>query len=211
MRKKLYAAALAVVALTFCACGTMGTSALSGLGGGGGVSGSGSVLGNILSTVLGTKKLTESDLYGAWNYTGSDCVFESENLLMKAGGTVAAAKVESEVNEQLQALGIKPGACSFTFNEDKTFKANIGGRNISGTYVLDADNKKVTLKTLLGLGSLTANVAKSGNNLSLLFNSDKLLKLATFAGSLTGSTAIKTLSGIASKYDGMMIGLQLTK
>lgn len=195
--------------LLLTSCGSLGNGSL--LGGGGGTNGSGSILGNILSSVLGSSKLSEQDLYGTWNYTGSDCVFESENILMKAGGTVAAAKVEEEVNEQLQKIGIKPGSCTFTFNEDKTFKAHLGGRTISGTYLLDTESKKLTLKTLLGLGTLTAQVAKSGNNRSLLFEGDKLLKLVTIVGSLSGNTAVKTLSDIAKKYDGMLIGLQLSK
>lgn len=226
MKLKVLSVAAATALLSFSSCGSLGNSGNYGdvlgtvLGGVTGTSGSTSgstasntvgILGNILSAVLGNTSLTESDLYGTWNYTGSDCVFETENLLMKAGGAVAANKLESEIDEQLQKIGIKPGACSFTFNQDKSFKANIGGKSISGTYTLDTANKKIQLSTLMGLGKINANVAKSGNKISLLFDSDKALKLISFAGSLTGNSAIKTITGLAEKYDGMMIGLEMSK
>lgn len=224
MKQKLFSAAFVAALLSLSSCGSLGTSGNLGnvlgsvLGGTGNTtsatsatSGAMGVLGNILSSVLGSGSLSESDVYGTWNYTGSDCVFETENLLMKAGGAVAANKLESEINTQLQKIGIKQGACSFTFNQDKTFSANIGGKKISGTYTLDTANKKIQLSTLFGLGKINANVAKSGNSLSLLFDSDKALKLISFAGSLTGNSAIKTITGLAEKYDGMMIGMKMSR
>lgn len=224
MKLKFLSAAIASAVLTLSSCSSLGSAGNLGnvlgsvLGTTGSTTGTTStasntmgILGNILSSVLGSGSLSESDVYGTWSYTGSDCVFETENLLMKAGGAVAANKLESEINTQLQKIGIKPGACSFTFNQDKSFSANIGGKQISGTYTLDTANKKIQLSTLFGLGKLTANVAKSGNKLSLLFDSDKALKLISIAGSLTGNSAVKTITGLAEKYDGMMIGLQMAK
>ncbi len=227
MKFKSFTAAMAASVLLLASCSSLGNTGNLGnvlgsvLGGNAGAttsagtstgtSGSLGILGNILSSVLGGSSLTESDIYGTWNYTGSDCVFETENLLMKAGGAVAASKLESEINGQLQKIGIKPGACSFTFNQDKSFSANIGGKNISGTYTLDTANKKIQLSTLFGLGKINANVAKSGNKISLLFNSDKALKLISFVGSLSGNSAVKSITGLAEKYDGMMIGMQMTK
>jgi len=217
MKKIVKTLAFATLTATLTSCGTSGGSLLNTPNTGstqtsaGTSSSLGGLLGNVLGTVLGNGTVSQKDLTGKWNYTGSDCVFESENLLLKAGGAVAASKIESEINSKLSAIGIKQGACSFTFNKDNTFTADLGGKKLNGTYTLDEKNKKVTFKTLLGLGTLTANVAKSGNKLSLLFESDKMLKLIKLAGGLTGSTSIKTLTDLAGQYDGMMIGLQLSK
>lgn len=220
MKRKVFLAAAVVAAgLTLTSCGTTGNASLSNVLGGTTTTAANnqksesttSLFGNILSSFLGSKTITEEDLYGTWKYTSTDCVFETENLLKKAGGAVAANKIESEINEQLSKVGIKPGVCTFTFNKDKTFKASVGGRNLSGTYALDSKNKTIKFTTLLGLGSMSANVAKSNGKISLLFDSDRLLKLAALLGSASGNSTLSTLSKLAGSYDGMKLGLQMEK
>ena len=220
MKRNVFLAAAVVAAgLTLTSCGTTGNASLSNVLGGTTTTADNnqksesttSLFGNILSSFLGSKTITEEDLYGTWKYTSTDCVFETENLLKKAGGAVAANKIESEINEKLSKVGIKPGACTFTFNKDKTFKASVGGRNLSGTYALDSKDKTIKFSTLFGLGSMTANVAKSNGKISLLFDSDRLLKLAALLGSASGNTTLSTLSKLAGSYDGMKLGLQMEK
>ncbi|MDE6172737.1 MAG: DUF4923 family protein, partial [Bacteroides sp.] len=48
-------------------------------------------------------------------------------------------------------------------------------------------------------------------NMDLLFNSDKLLKLLTFLSSKSSNATLNTISSLASKYDGMMLGFSLDK
>lgn len=170
-----------------------------------------SLLGNLLSGVLGGSTLSESSIVGTWNYTGADCVFESENLLAKAGGAVAASKVESEVNDNLAKVGIKKGACSFTFNKDNTYTANLGGRTIQGNYTLDTKNKKIKMTYLGGLASMTPHVAMNNGKLSLLIESSKMLTLIKGASALSKSTTASTISTVLSQYNGMYIGMQLSK
>lgn len=221
-------AALAATVL-LAGCGSAGASLMGGMSGGasastpapstgttttqGGESGGlASLLGNVLGAVLGTSnKLTEADLEGTWNFQSVDCVFESENLLMKAGGEVAAAKVETKLNETFAKFGIVPGACQFTFNADKTYSAQIGALPMGGQYVLDAANKKITLTYLGGLGTMTPNIVKNGNKISLLYEADKLLAIAQKLAAMSGNTSIKALADLASAYDGLMIGFELQK
>lgn len=170
------------------------------------------VVGSLLSSLLsGSTTLSQDALVGTWNYQAPDCVFESENLLMKAGGEVAATKVESELSTALAKVGVKKGSCSFTFNSDNTYSAVIGGKTISGNYTLDAKNKTIKMTYLAGLGSMTPHVALSGGKLSLLYESDKLLSLLSTVSKLSSNSAISTLSSLAGSYDGMYIGMQLTK
>lgn len=147
---------------------------------------------------------------GTWNYTGSAVEFESDNLLMKAGGAAAATVAEGKLNEQLGKIGIKQGQMNFTFNADSTFTSTIGKRAMNGTYSYNASTKQVSLK-YLKLINMNAKVNCSSNSMELLFNSDKLLKLLTFFGSKSNSTALKTVSSLADNYDGMMLGFQLKK
>ena len=150
------------------------------------------------------------DMTGTWSYTGAAIEFESDNLLMKAGGAVAATTAEAKLNEQLSKVGIKPGQMSFTFNADSTFTSTVGKKTLKGTYSYNASTKQVDLK-YLKLLNLHAKVNCSSSSLELLFNSDKLLKLMTFIGSKSNSTALKTVSSLAENYDGMMLGFQLSK
>lgn len=61
-----------------------------------------SILSGVVSAV--TNKVTgeSSSLTGTWAYSGPDCKFESDNLLAKAGGEVAAKKVEEKMSGVLE-------------------------------------------------------------------------------------------------------------
>ena len=171
-----------------------------------------SLLGSVLGTVLGTSnKLTEKDLVGTWNYQSADCVFETENLLMKAGGEVAAAQIEAKLNETLAKVGIQTGTCNFVFNSDNTYTATISGFPVNGEYLLDAENKKLTMTYLSGLATMTPNVVKNGNTISLLYEADKLLAIAQRMAAMSGNTGLQSLAELAKSYDGLMIGLELKK
>lgn len=226
MKKIKMTMVAALAAITMASCGTAGSSLLGGMTGGattptsstatttsnGEEGGLASLLGNVLGAVLGSSnKLSQQDLIGTWKYQGSDCVFESENLLMQAGGEVAASKVESKLDETLAKIGISVGKCTFTFNSDNTYVATIGGRSLSGQYTLDAENKKITMTYLAGLGTMTPNIVKSGNSISLLYEADKLLAIAQKISAMSGNATMQTLASLASSYDGMMIGLELKK
>ena len=166
---------------------------------------------SLLSSLIGNQKLTTSDLEGSWSYTGVDCVFESENLLKKAGGEVVATQLENQLDSKLQTIGIKPGSCSFTFTSSGTYTATIAGKTLSGNYTLDSDNSKIKLTYLAGLGKINASVAKTGNQLSILFPADKLLSLVSTIGSLTGNSTVSTLTSLVGSYDGLLVGLQMQK
>lgn len=224
MKKFMFPLAMAASALCMTGCGTTGGSnlasaLLSGVGsqttsqsGNTTSSTSGNLLGNLLEGVLGSgKSLSQSDLVGTWQYESSDCVFESENLLMKAGGAVAASKVESELNSSLAKIGIKEGSCSFTFKDDGTYTAVIGGHSLNGKYTLNAADKKITMTYLLGMGSMTPHIVKSGNKISLLIEGDKLLSLVKGISALSSSTTLKTVNTLLSQYDGLLVGMKLSK
>lgn len=65
---------------------------------------------NISKVVNAVTGHTETvDMTGTWRYTGSAIEFESENLLKKAGGTVAASAAEQKLDEQLPKSALKKG------------------------------------------------------------------------------------------------------
>lgn len=226
MKKLTISLSLIAGMMTITSCGTSGGTVAQGIGAailnnavnGGTTSNSSSTtstvdgLSNILGTLLGSSaSLSQSSIVGTWNYTGSDCVFESENLLAKAGGAIAANKVETELNSQLSKVGIKQGACSFTFNKDNTYSAKLGSRTIQGQYTLDTKNKTIKMTYLGGLANMTPHVAMTGGKLSLLIESDKLLTLVKGVSALSKSSSASAVSSILSNYKGMYVGMKLSK
>lgn len=166
-------------------------------------------LGALLGVVLGNSTLAETDVNGTWNYQGIDCVFETENYLLKAGGEIAATKVEEKIDETLTKLGVKNGTLSFTFNQDKTFTINVKGRTVKGTYALDMEKKCVTLTYLNGVATITPVIVKSGKTLSLLYDADKFFNFLVTISATSKNTTVSTISKFLSSYDGMLIGMEL--
>ena len=138
-------------------------------------------------------------------------MFESENFLAQAGGEIAASQVESKLATYLGKVGIKPGSCSYTFNNDGTYTAKLGKYTLSGKYTLDTANKTITMTYLNGMATTQPKVVMTGNSISLLYDADKLLTMLTKVSSMTNNSNLNTLSSLLSKYDGLLIGMQLKK
>ena len=165
---------------------------------------------NISKVVNAVTGHTETvDMTGTWRYTGSAIEFESENL-KKAGGTVAASAAEQKLDEQLAKVGIKEGQLSFTFNADSTFVSTLGKRKLNGTYSYDAGTQMLHLR-YMKLIPMNAKVNYTTQQMDLLFEADKLLKLITFLSSKSSSATLKAISSLADSYDGMMLGYELKR
>lgn len=215
MRKPIIMAALlSTLLLSSCgttSLGTQGTGLLSGANAGT-TGGAASALGSVLTNLLGgSSAVTASDLQGTWTYRKADCVFETQNLLLKAGGEMAATKIESQLESQLGKVGITPGACSFTFNSDGTYVATIGQYNLTGNYTLNTKSNTLTMTYLAGIGRISPKVVKTGASISLLFEGDKLLSMVQKVGKLSSNSTVSSLSSLINAYDGMLVGMQLSK
>ena len=215
MRKSsIMAALLSTLLLSSCgttSLGTQGSGSLSGANAGTSSSAV-SALSSVLTSLLSSSSaVTASDLQGTWTYRKADCVFETQNLLLKAGGEVAATKIESQLENQLSKVGITPGACTFTFNSDGTYAATIGQYNLSGNYTLNASSNTITMTYLAGLGRISPKIIKTGATISLLFEGDKLLSMVQKVGKLSSNSTVSSLSTLLNSYDGMLVGMQLSK
>lgn len=198
---------------------SIASSLLHGLFGGGSGTGSaaaaagGSILDHLLGSLLSRAPITQKEIIGTWTYRGSDCVFESENLLAQAGGLVASSQVERKVDEQLAKYGIGKGVTTFTFAPDGTFTATLGKRKISGTYVLNPTTRTLQLSALLGLISFDPQIVRRGSGFSLLFKADKILSLANTVATIVGksNSTVGVLASLMDNYQGMRIGLKMQR
>ena len=168
-----------------------------------------STLGNILTGVLGINKVTQESLVGTWKYYQPGCGFASDNLLAKAGGEVAAAKIKSELAGTYQQMGVSSSNTYFTFNQDNSFSGKMMGTPLSGSYVYDPNTGQITLKTVLL--SVNGFINTSGSGISLLFESKKLLNILQLVGSASGNATLATVSELSKNYDGVRLGFDLAR
>lgn len=164
-------------------------------------------LGNILSSVIGLDKLSEKSLHKTWSYNGPGCAFTSENLLAKAGGEIAASKIEEKLSAQYSKLGLNASNTHVQFNEDGTFVACIKGKNWKGNYTYSEKDGQIQMKGVLL--SMNGYVKKETNGIALLFESKKLLSLIQTLSAISGSTQAAAIGEIASNYDGVRVGFKL--
>lgn len=169
-----------------------------------------SILSGVAKAVVGNKATTASSIIGTWTYSGPECQFESENLLVKAGGEMAAKEVEEKMIAVYNKVGMNN--IRYTFNEDGTYSYQMKKRTVTGSYVFDDAAKTITMTGKLGLKTV-AYVTVTGNDMSMVFKADKLmsiLKTITGAASKVNSTAA-TINSVAEAYDGLMLGFELKK
>ena len=196
--------------------GSVVAGVLGGLLGGGTTTGSSStgssIINGILNNVIGSATFSQADLCAhTWKYSKPGCAFTSENLLAKAGGEIAASKIEEDLSKYYSKFGFSKSNTYFTFKTDGTFAAKIDGKSWNGTYTFDEKTHAIQLKGLLL--SASGFATRTANGISLLFEQKKLLTLIKTLSklNLTGSTTMSAVSSIVDNYDGVRMGFEMTK
>ena len=169
-----------------------------------------SIINGILNNVIGSGTFSKQDLCAhTWKYSKPGCAFTAENLLAKAGGEIAANKVEEKLGEYYSKFGFSGSNTYFTFKTDGTFAAKIDGKSWQGNYTFDEKTHAIQMKGLIL--SMSGYATKTANGISLLFDQKKLLNLIKTIGSLKGNSTLSALGTIANNYDGLRVGFEMTK
>lgn len=170
----------------------------------------GDLLTGLGKTLVGDKATTAASLKGTWTYTGPACEFESDNLLSKAGGSAVSTKIENKITPVLKKYGVQ--GIVYTFDGNGNYTTKIKKRTIKGTYTFDSKKKTITFKPHYGK-EYTANVSILSNQMTLVFNADKLMHvLQTISNTAAkqNSTAA-TINTLMKNYNGMRLGFRLKK
>lgn len=169
-----------------------------------------SIINGILNNVIGSGTFSKQELCAhTWKYSKPGCAFTSENLLAKAGGEIAANKVEEKLSEYYSKFGFSGSNTYFTFNTDGTFTSKIDGKSWQGNYTFDEKTHAIQMKGLIL--SMSGYATKTTNGISLLFDQKKLLNLIKTMGALKGSSTLSAIGTIANNYDGMRVGFEMSK
>lgn len=198
-----------LVCLALASCGTMGDGSGNVLGNIFGPATNGQSLGNILISVIGLDKPSQAELIGTWHYSQPGVAFTSENLLAKAGGEVAAAKIREELNTYYKQFGVSSSNTVIQFNQDNTFSGKILGKSLSGTYTYDQQTCQITLKTLLF--TMPAYTKRTVNGMSVLFESKKLLTVLQTVAAISGNATLQTIGDLSTNYNGVRLGFDMKR
>ena len=212
MMKKMMMAAVAALMLQGCGMTNPGVNGGSQMGGtttnNSGSSIGSNALGGLLDLVVGSVKLSQADIIGTWSYVEPACAFTSENLLAKAGGSVAAKTVNEKLLPVYKSLHISSGNTQLTFRENGQFTGKIGGFPMSGTYTFDAANGLVKMKSLT---TFTAHLTRSTHGMNFTFESKKILTLLQTVSALSGNTTLSTIGDISKQFSGVRLGFAMKK
>ena len=212
MMKKMMMAVVAALMLQGCGMTNPGVNGGSQMGGtttnNSGSSIGSNALGGLLDLVVGSVKLSQTDIIGTWSYVEPACAFTSENLLAKAGGSVAAKTVNEKLLPVYKSLHISSGNTQLTFRENGQFTGKIGGFPMSGTYTFDAANGLVKMKSLT---TFTAYLTRSTQGMNFTFESKKILTLLQTVSALSGNTTLSTIGDISKQFNGVRLGFAMKK
>ena len=163
-----------------------------------------------LTSVFSSKKVaTVEDLVGSWTYTEPAVVFTSGNLLKSAGGKMASATIEKNLQTQLSKVGITKGKLKMNFTKDRKFTQTVAGKTLKGTFTVNG--KSVVLKYAGQVKQVIGTTQVDGNNLLIVMDVSKLLGYMKTLGALSGNQSLKTAMSLLGSMDGMLCGLRLNK
>ncbi|HIT98443.1 MAG TPA: DUF4923 family protein [Candidatus Merdimorpha stercoravium] len=168
-----------------------------------------SILGDVLQQTVGGQTLSEQAVIGQWQYASPYCRLESDELLAKAGGQVAASQVESRLESVYRALGMEQFSCSFAAEGKCSF--GYKGKEVAGTYTLDTDSGMMTITLSKTPATIRAQVSVSGNTLSMAFEADRLISALKSLTDLAAgiSSQAELIGSLVESYDGLWLGFEL--
>lgn len=168
------------------------------------------ILNSVKSAVENVVEQPKFDLQGQWAYKGSAVDLKSNNLLKNLGGKAATSVAEGKINSELKKIGIVPGSLEFEFRKDSTFTTALAGRKLNGSYSYNEADRDLTL-TFAKVVNFHAKVKTGAQEMSLLFNSDKLFKFLIFLSQHSGDKLYQTIGKLGEQYDGMALGMELKR
>ena len=206
--KKTYLTLLVAVALMMSSCMTGGLGTTSSTGSNNNVWGNvlGAVLGQVL---LGGMTYDQSGILGSWNYNAPSAAFTTQQALTKAGGTATINNMSTSLASNYNNIGINRNNTSFSFLAGNKFSAKVNGIPFSGTYVYNAQNGEIALKT--ATETIKGNVTKTEKGMGLMFDSKQMANLLQKEGKVSNTAAVQAVSKLAKSADGARVGFELTK
>lgn len=173
-----------------------------------------SKLGTVANNVLGSGKITIADLEGNWTYVEPAVEFKSDNLLKKAGGSVASTTIVDKLRPYYSTVGLDN--MTLAVDSAATFKMALKKISFSGEITQGENDGEFVFnfKAIgkISAGSLNAYISKTATGqIKITFDVSKLISLVNTIASVTGNSSMKSVSSILNSYDGLTAGFVLKK
>ena len=165
-----------------------------------------------VQNLTATTNFDAKDLVGTWDYVSPAVSFKGDNALSNIGGAAASTAVEDKLTPYFAKAGLQKS--KLTVNSDLTFTLNAGSMKLSGTIEKSSDSDLVFNFSAFGkvsIGKVNCKAAKSGNTVSLTFDSSKILGVAQKISSISSSSTFKSVNSLLSNYKDMYIGAKMKK
>lgn len=177
-------------------------------------------VGGMVDGLFSKKDLEVKDLAGKWTVAGSAVSFRSDNFLQQAGGSAAAAVVESKLDPYYKQYGLTGSV--LTISADGTFTLQMKRFKLSGTVTRQETKKGKTSQGgnfyfnfnksgVSTLGKVDTYVSKGVNGLDVMFDASKLQAILTSIASFSKIKMAQAASDLLNQYDGICIGFKLVK
>lgn len=171
-------------------------------------SSTGDLISNLTSVFSSEKQASASNVIGTWVYQEPAVLFQSDNILTKAGAKIASNKIESKLQTYLTKYGITPGTMKMTFNQDGTFVETLKGKTIRGKWTVK--DSKLYL-TFANVKTVPVTTQISGKEMMFVTDATKLFYLVKGVASQSSNSNIKTITSLMNNVKGMQAGLTLKK
>lgn len=171
-------------------------------------SSTGNLISNLTSVFSSDKQASAGNVVGTWVYQEPAVLFQSDNILAKAGAKIASNKIESKLQGYLTKYGITPGTMKMTFNQDGTFVETLKGKTIKGNWTVK--DSKLYL-TFANVKTVPVTTQISGKEMMFVTDATKLFYLVKGVASQSGNSNIKTITSLMNNVKGMQAGLTLKK
>ena len=171
---------------------------------------------NVVDKATGGKA-TETLMIGDWQYKAPGVKLQSDNALADVGASAVTGQMQSRLEKLYTLVGIRAGACTFSFAADKRFTATFGSRTFDGTYEFTGESHDIALhfetSSKFDLGTLNGKAYLSGTDLQIVFPATRLLKMVDVLGEklATVNAAAATVGSLAGKFDNLYLGFEFTK
>ncbi|MDE7393255.1 MAG: DUF4923 family protein, partial [Muribaculaceae bacterium] len=128
-------------------------------------------------------------------------------------GAAAASVIVNKIKPYYQKFGV-PGT-TVEIKADSTMTITKGKMKVSGTLEPQSEAGKflLNIKALgkVPAGKITVYISGNSNKIQITAAADKLLSLVSKIGKLSGNSTLKTVSSIADSYEGLNLGMEMTK
>jgi hypothetical protein len=169
-------------------------------------------LGQTIQNATASSSFSLDDLVGTWKYSSPAVAFSSDDILKSIGGAAASTQIENKLAPYYKKMGMNNVVLTVDSSYNFTMKMKVG--SLSGTISKNDDGTLAFNFSAFGaytLGSINSIATKSGNQLNLTFDAERLMTLMQTVSKLTSNSTISTVTSLLQSYDGIYIGYKLKK